>query len=74
MLFYLKMSQNINSTTRHLKFSDVLIFTYIYIYTCIYVVYIIYTFIFIYIYLNILYITYIYYLDTHERHRTETRD
>ena len=48
MPLYVKMSQNINETTRHLKFryiwiltnllrTDLCIYTYIYTYICIYI-------------------------------------
>ena len=36
MPLYMKMSQNINKTTRHLKFRYISILTYIYIYIYIY--------------------------------------
>ena len=60
MPLYLKMSENINETTRHLKFhyisiltnllqTDIYIYIYIYIYIFIYI-YIIYIYIYIFIY------------------------
>ena len=72
MPLYMKMSQNINKTTRQLKFRYISILTnllyvcmyiyiHIYIYIYIYYMYYIYIYIYIYTYIYIYYI-YIYYI------------